>query len=416
MKMSIAAKQAQGKCAKDVIFVASGLAQARAKEIGVENVINATIGAILDEDGKLVFLKTVEETFRNLPRTEYSAYAPIKGTPEYIACVVEQCFGKSRPEGYIEAIATPGGTGITHHVVHNYTEPGDEVLTSDWFWGAYTALCDDNQRKLRTYKLFTDEGTFNHESFQANVRDMALKQTNVVIIINTPAHNPTGFTVSTEDWVTILGFLKALVAEGKNKVILDVDVAYLDYAGPRDEVREFFKVFSNLPAEILTIVAYSMSKGYTVYGQRMGAMIAITSDEEIAQEFVDINAYTSRATWSNTSRPTMSTMVEIAKNPAKQAAYEEERNSYYELIKERAAIFMEEAKACGLPVLPYQAGFFISIPSIDSAAVCDELHKVNAYLVPLKAGVRLAVCAVPKRQIKGLAQKIYDAMKAVGQI
>ena len=49
---SVAAKHAKGKKLKDVIFVTAGQAQADAKENGRENVVNGTLGAIYDEDGK----------------------------------------------------------------------------------------------------------------------------------------------------------------------------------------------------------------------------------------------------------------------------------------------------------------------------------------------------------------------------
>lgn len=416
MITSLAAPQAKGKKAQDVIFGANAMAVAAAKVHGVENVVNATIGAILDEDEKLVFLKSVEEVYRNLPANEYSAYAPIEGLPDYLEAVISECFGNHRPKGYIRAIATAGGTGGIHHLVHNYTAMGDEVLTSDWYWGAYSSLCDDNGRTLRTYTLFNEALEFNHEDFQANVRAMAEKQDNLLIIINSPAHNPTGFSLTSEDWDKVLAFFKEITADGKKHVILDLDVAYLDYAGEKQEARQFFEKFSDLPEAILVVVGYSMSKSYTMYGQRVGAIIGISSNETIAEEFYDINQYTSRATWSNICRPAMRTMVELASDPAKQAAYEAERNSYYLLTQERAAIFMEEAKEVGLPVLPYKAGFFISIPSPNSKAVCEALHEENIFLVPLKKGIRIAVCAVSKKKMVGLAGKVYEAMKKVGQI
>ena len=62
-------------------------------------------------------------------------------------------------------------------------------------------------------------------------------------------------------------------------------------------------------------------------------------------------------------------------------------------------------------MLPYRAGFFISIPSSDSDAVCNKLHDDLIYAVPLAAGVRIAVCAVPSRKIKGMAEKTLKAMK-----
>lgn len=74
---------------------------AAAAKYGKDAVTNATIGAILDEDEKLVCLPTVEEVFRGLSTNEMIAYAPISGLPEYLDCVLTAAFGNSRPEGYI---------------------------------------------------------------------------------------------------------------------------------------------------------------------------------------------------------------------------------------------------------------------------------------------------------------------------
>ena len=82
-------------------------------------------------------------------------------------CAAEkECFGNFRPEGHIRSIATAGGTGGIHHLIHNYTEPGDEVLTADWYWGAYRVICSDTGRTLVTYSLFDEHNNFNHEAFQ----------------------------------------------------------------------------------------------------------------------------------------------------------------------------------------------------------------------------------------------------------
>ena len=113
MTMSIAAKHAKGKSAQDKIFGANAAAVAAAAKYGKDAVTNATIGAILDEDEKLVCLPTVEEVFRGLSTNEMIAYAPISGLPEYLDCVLTAAFGNSRPEGYIAAVATAGGTVLS---------------------------------------------------------------------------------------------------------------------------------------------------------------------------------------------------------------------------------------------------------------------------------------------------------------
>lgn len=413
MLKSIAAPQARGKKAGDVIFGASNAAIEAAARLGKAAVTNATIGAILDEKEQLVCLPTVEKVYRSLPMEEIINYAPIAGLPSFLKDVQGCCFGDFRPEGYTAAVSTSGGTGVIHHVIQNYTAPGDDVLTSDWYWGAYSALCNDNGRHLRTYRLFDDKLKFNHADFQTNVNQMAEKQENLVIVINTPAHNPTGYSLTEDDWDGVLDFFRALAKKGKH-VILLADVAYIDYAG--ENARKFFLKFSGLPEEILVVVGYSMSKSFTMYGQRLGAMIGISPNPDIIREFADINAYTSRATWSNNSRGAMACLTHIFEDPALRASWKKEQQQYYRLTKERADIFTAEARAAGLPILPYQAGFFISIPSPDSAAACNEMHKENIFLVPLKAGIRIAVCAVPKAKMRGMAGKLKKAMESIGQI
>ena len=413
MGISLTSEYAKARPSNDVNFLRSKMATDAIAIHGKEKVVNGTIGAIHDDDGELVFLKTVEEAFLNLPRNEYAAYAPVPGLPAYLEKVVDECFGQSKPAGYIKAIATPGGTGVVHHLIHNYTEIGDEVLTSDWRWAIYDILSEDNRRRLRTFELFTDALTFNREAFGAAVKDVAGTQRNVVVILNSPAHNPTGFSLTDEDWDAVLSILSDIAENGRNNVILEVDAAYLDYAGPKEETRRFFGKFSNLPERLLVIIGYSMSKAYTVYGQRMGAMIAVSSNEDVIREFENVNARTSRATWSNTSRPTMMTMVALASSSEKQAAYEAERNSYYELIKRRAEIFVREAESCGLPMLPYCAGFFIALPCDDPTALCDALAEELVFLVPLEKGVRIAICGIPTAQVEGLAVRISDAAKRI---
>ena len=412
MLTSIAAKHAKGKAAQDKIFAANAAAVAAAAKYGKENVTNATIGAILDEDEKLVCLPTVEKVFRSLETNELIAYAPISGLPEYLECVLTAASGSSRPEGYLAAVATAGGTGAIHHAIWNYMDEGETALCSDWYWGAYKVLCNDMGRNFTTYKMLDENNKFNLPALKEKVTELLSKQDNLLYILNTPAHNPTGYSLSESDMDGVLDILKEAAVDGKN-IIFFLDVAYIDYAGEKEEVRKIFKKLSGLPANILAIIGYSMSKGFTMYGQRTGAMIGVSSSKEVIEEFAAINQYTSRATWSNINRPAMRTLAAIYSDPELLKATEAERDYYYKMIKARADLFTEEAKACGLPMLPYVAGFFLSIPAKDPDAICNKLHEDNIFAVPLAAGVRIAVCAVPLKKIKGMAAKVYAAMKEV---
>lgn len=412
MVMSIAAKHAKGKSAKDKIFGANAAAVAAAAKYGKDAVTNATIGAILDEEEQLVCLPTVEKVFRGLQTNELIAYAPISGLPEFLDCVVNAAFGKSRPDAYISAVATAGGTGAIHHAIWNYLDEGETALCSDWYWGAYKVLCSDMGRNFTTYKMLDENNHFNFAALKAKVDELLAQQDNLLYLLNTPAHNPTGYSLSEEDMDKVLDILKTAAVPGKN-VVLFLDVAYIDYAGEKEEVRKIFKKLSGLPANILTIVGYSMSKGFTMYGQRTGAMIGVSSNKDVIDEFAAINQYTSRATWSNINRPAMRTLAAIYSDSALLDAVCKERDYYYQMIKARADLFTKEAKECNLPMLPYVAGFFLSIPAKNPDAICEKLHEDNIFAVPLAAGVRIAVCAVPLKKIAGMAAKVNAAMQAV---
>lgn len=212
MVMSIAAKHAKGKSAQDKIFGANAAAVAAAAKYGKDAVTNATIGAILDEDEKLVCLPTVEKVYRSLSTNELIAYAPISGLPEYLDCVLNAAFGQSRPEGYIAAVATAGGTGAIHHAIWNYLDEGETALCSDWYWGAYKVLCNDLGRDFTTYQMLDENNKFNFASLEEKINELLAKQDNLLYILNTPAHNPTGYSLSEEDMDRVLEILKKAAA------------------------------------------------------------------------------------------------------------------------------------------------------------------------------------------------------------
>lgn len=412
MLNSMVASHAQGKKLVDVIFGASAAAQEAIKKFGADKVTNATIGAIIDNDGLLACIPTMEKVFRELPMRDVIAYAPVAGLPDYLKATIDLTFADQRPDGYINAIASAGGTGAIHNAISNYSEEGDEVLTADWFWGPYNILCQEQGRKLATFALFDEKLNFNLKSFAETVAKIFAKQDSLLVILNTPAHNPTGYSISDDEWTEVLAVLKKFANAGK-KVRLLLDIAYIDYAGEKNTVRKFMKQLGNLPENLFVMFAFSMSKGYTMYGQRTGSLIALSPKKILVDEFVDAVKYTSRATWSNINRGAMTLLTKIQQDKNLLQSFEAERNALYQKIRERGEIFMTEAKEANLIALPYKAGFFLSVPAKDPAAVCEKLHDDLIFAVPLKKGVRVAVCAIPAEKMKGVAGKIKKAWDAV---
>jgi aromatic-amino-acid transaminase len=398
---------------KDIIFNLSERAQRAEKSIGKDNVINATIGALMDDYGTLITMDTVYNEYKSLDNKDISAYASLEGQPDYLEAVKKVCFKEYMPDGYIKAVASPGGSGAIKLAAWNYTEEGDQILTSDWFWSPYVSITEEIGRKVSTYQLFDENNNFNFNSFKEEFLNIASKQERIFTILNTPAHNPTGYSVSDDEWDKIIGLSKEVATNPDKKIILFVDIAYIDFASDDNASRKFFKKFSNLPENILVIVGFSMSKGFTAYGMRMGAAVCITASENVAEEFYYGCVHSCRANWSNCNRGAMKLLSNIVQDEDKFEKYTQEKTLYKEMLKRRAKVFVEEAEKVGLDILPYRDGFFVSIPCDNPREVCEELTKDNLYLVPLKAGLRFAVCAVNENKCKISPSIIKNALQYI---
>lgn len=394
---------------EDKIFGISNRVKKMIAEKGADKVINATIGSLLDDEGKLVVLSSVVKVFKELSPVDYADYAPIGGVPAFREAVKEAAFGKRRPDGFVEAVATPGGTGSLRNVISNYSEPGDEVITSDWHWAPYNTIAGEMGRSIRTFELFNEERRFNIESLKSNVTDLLKAQNSLVIILNTPAHNPTGYSLTDEDWDSVISMLTEAASCGKAIALL-IDAAYIDFAGDEDEYRKFLTKLSDLPANVISIVAYSLSKTYTLYGTRCGAMICVAKTKEIADEFKRVCEYSSRGSWSNSAKMAQVILAKIYSDPELLEEVNRERAYYRDMLIARGRAFEEEAEKAGLEIVPFDAGFFVSIPCDDPDAVSAELEKEGVFIVPLAKGLRVSVASISEEKCRKLPAIIKKYM------
>jgi aromatic-amino-acid transaminase len=398
---------------EDKIFSISNRAKAMIKEVGKDKVINGTIGALVDDDGNLIVLDSVRKVFASLQPGEYAPYAPIRGIPEFREAVKKAAFGSYEPKGFTEVCATPGGTGGVRNTMANFSSPGEKVLVADWFWAPYKTISQELGRELRTFRFINEEGAFDIESFRANVTEILAGQDGLVVILNTPAHNPTGYSITVEEWQKIKAVFGELPAD--KKVTLLIDAAYIDFAGDEEEVRNFLPILDEMPGNVLPIMGYSASKTFTMYGMRCGAMICLAKTEEVADEFRRVTEVSSRASWSNCNLAPQTIIAKIFADPELKAKVDEERAVYRDMLLRRGRAFEEEAAKIGLGIVPFDAGFFVSIPMPNADAVAQELEKEGIFLVPLAKGLRVSVAAVSEEKARILPARIKACMDRLGQ-
>lgn len=394
---------------EDKIFGISNRAKKMIAEKGADKVINATIGSLLDDNGELVVLSSVDEVFKHLSPKDYADYAPIGGIAPFREAVQKAAFGVHKPEGFIEAVATPGGTGSLRNVIANYSDGGDKVLTSDWHWAPYNTIAGEIGRSIETFELFTEDGKFNAEALNDKAAELLSRQESLVIILNTPAHNPTGYSLTLEDWDKVIDELSEAAECGK-AIALVIDAAYIDFAGDEEEYRRFIPKLERLPENVISIMAYSLSKTYTLYGTRCGAMICIAKTKEIADEFKRVCEYSSRGSWSNSAKVAQVILSRIYGDTELLERVNKERAHYREMLISRGKAFEAEAKRVGLETVPFDAGFFISIPCDNPDEISAKLEKQGLFIVPLAKGLRVSIASISEEKCRKIPAMIKDAM------
>jgi aromatic-amino-acid transaminase len=264
----------QGRPSDDPIFALNSEATQR-KQRG-ESIVNATVGALLDDDGKLAILPTAARAVREVPAVEWATYAPIAGTPEFLRAVIADLFtGEPDLARTAVAVATPGGSGALRHAIANFLEPGQALLTTSWFWGPYQTLCDEADRKLDSFEMFALGGGLDVAALDVAIARHLKSQGRALIFLNDPCHNPTGYSMTGDEWRAVVECIAARAAEGP--VTLLVDCAYFLY-GARDP-RAFLAHVRALAGRATVLFAWSASKSFTHYGLRVGALVACVGDE-----------------------------------------------------------------------------------------------------------------------------------------
>ena len=393
---------------EDVIFGISNRANKMIKERGADKVINATIGMLLDDEGKLMVLDAIAATYRTLEPVDYAQYAPIGGTPGFRKAVQRAVFRDYQPTRKLKAVATPGGTGTLHNVVANYSKAGESILTSDWHWSPYNSICAEARRTVETFHLFNEEGKFGLKNFRSRVEFLLGEQDSLLIILNTPAHNPTGYAMTDEDWEGVKEVLSDVPAD--KRITLFVDIAYIDFAGDENEYRSFLPILDTFPDNVLPVLGFSASKTFTGYGMRCGAMICMAPTDEIADEFKRVCEFSCRATWSNSPKAGQVLIEKIFADDELLNEVIRERAAVRDLLLKRGKAFEEAAAAADLDILPFDSGFFATIPCKNAKEVSARLEEEGIFLVPLAKGLRVSIASISEEKCRIIPEKVMKAM------
>lgn len=371
-----------------------------------ESIVNATVGAMLEDDGTLATFPTVVEALRSVPPARGAAYAPIAGHGDFLAAVIEDLLGGTPLAEQAAAVATPGGTGALRHAVATFLERGQALLTSSFYWGPYKTICDGHERELVTFNMFDAAGRFDVAALEKALADTAKAQGRLLVFLNDPCHNPTGYSLSDEEWGAAAAAMGAAAARVPLAIL--VDVAYMAFA--RQERRHFLERLAPLTERALVLFAWSASKSFGCYGLRVGALIACTADAAEREAIRNALTYGCRATWSNCNAAGQLAITRCIVDPPLRDKVRGERDRLRDLLGARVDAWNDAAHAAKLRFPRYEGGFFVTVFTPDAQGAANRLKEAGVYVVPQTGALRVALCSVPAADVPRLVSAISGAI------
>ena len=408
--MSFVRKDADPNPIVDTVFAVA----MRAKQDKSENgdlVVDATIGSMFDEDGRFVAFHSVFDHYDSIDHQVKGAYASsFLGNPNYCRDVYSWVTQGTNLSLAHSVIASPGGSGAIASAFTSFLDKGETIILPDIGWSSYELMASQNNISTTHYQVF-DGDRFNLESVRQAVNDSVSRQGRAVLVINDPCHNPTGYSLTVNEWRSLVEILNE--ASRRGPVILIDDVAYIDYSFDLPHSRDYMNTFNSFSDNVMAVIAFSCSKALTSYGLRCGAAVLLSKTQEAVREAEIVFEKTARAIWSNIPNAAMENFSWVVSE--NRETYLAEKQACIDLLKQRSDLFIREAKECGLPLYPYREGFFITIKTDPdkTETIHEALMNEHIYTVTMPGGIRVAVCSLPLRKTAGLAPRMKQIIDRI---
>lgn len=383
----------------DLIFSLNAAAQKRAA--AGDSIINATVGALLDDHGKLVVLETVMQQYALLSPPEIAPYAPIAGDAAYLLALTQRQWPSL--VSYGAGVATPGGSGALALSIKNLLQPGETLLTVAPFWGPYQTLAAENGVRLETVRYPAYGQAVDIEAWRETFKRILKEQGRLLFWLNDPCHNPTGRSLSPADRQALFGALREVASLGA--VTLLLDLAYLDYTREPDAVASAMEDYRAFGEErsVLVAATVSLSKAFTIYGARAGALVFPWAADSALQSALSTSC---RGLFSNCARAPMSVLLRVSRDEKAQQHLAAEHAKWNAVLTERAATLDAALKSEGLAGAPWQGGFFIAIETKNAFDVCENLQQDGVFVVPMPEGLRVGICGMRKEDAPRFAASV----------
>jgi aspartate/tyrosine/aromatic aminotransferase len=299
----------------------------------------------VDATGKTPMLASVVEAERRLAEAAATKlYRPIDGEPAYRELVRELVLGRGHEaigSGRALATQTPGGTGGLRVAADLLRQTGasETLWMSEPTWPNHPQMFHAAGFKIRTYPYTDPTGRRIDE--QAMLDALGQASPGDIVLLHGACHNPTGVDPSPDLWRRIGDLVE------ERHLLPLVDLAYQGFGdGLREDAAGLMELVRP-GAELL--VSTSFSKTFSLYAERVGAMLVIArsaADAEAAQSHVKAAV---RVNYSNPPAHGADIVRTILADPALRTQWDGELAGMRSRIKDNRRSLVGALEARSIP-------------------------------------------------------------------
>lgn len=369
------------------------------------NKVNLGIGAYKTADNHPLLLTCISKAEMLLAKKQlFKEYLPIEGDEHFLRAALPIAFGNHSPllaSGVVFATQTVGGSGALRLGAEFLASAINPVIyLSDPSWANHQQIFEKGGLTVRTYPYYNHrDNTLRFDDLCAAIRKMPSGST---ILLQSGCHNPTGLDLSFEQWKEISSLLK------KHNILPFFDMAYQGFKTNVESDAQPLRYFIDQGHELL--VAYTFSKNFGVYGERIGFLAAVTHDPDDAIRVGSQIKHLIRSNYSNPPIHGSRLIATVLTSPELTLEWTEElKNMQGRIVEMRRALMaslMIKAEHKDFSYMNNQSGFF-TFCGLDQHMV-NRLKKEKSLYIPING--RINIAALNTQNLEYVAEALASVL------
>ena len=272
--------------------------------------VDLLVGIFKDENLQAELMPSVRKAKEQiLPEDCLADYFPIDGSVELIESIGRLVFGDAlwkQEQGRIAGAQMVGGTGALRLGAEFLgQEVSKVILVPQPTWANHAQIFERAGLSMRKETYYSrDKKGFDSESFLRALEELPKKS---AVLLHACCHNPTGSDPTEQEWKKIAEVCK------RQELIPFFDFAYQGFGdGLEQDARAVRHV---VQSGLECVIAYSCSKNFSLYCQRVGALFVVGESVAVKPKVASQIRRMIRAIYSNPPAHGMKIVTHILNGP-----------------------------------------------------------------------------------------------------